>query len=124
MKKSLLLMACIGVCALALVACGKEKQFSAGEEMNADEARALREKLLTEQGAETPKAEAEQPAEDENEGLPEVCYYTEKGGKWHASTDCRYLKNSTDILQSSVESAALAGKSQPCSACAAAYIGE
>jgi hypothetical protein len=119
MKRSLLLMACVGLCALALAACGKEEDFSAGKRMNAEETRALRDKMLAEQK----KPEPEQtPAEEEAAELPDVCYYTEKGGKWHASADCRYLKNSTDVLEGSVESAALAGKNQPCSACAAAYI--
>ena len=124
MKRSLILMACVGLCALALAACGKKDEFSAGQRLNAEETRALRDKLLAEETEnEAPKSE-EAPAEEEQDGLPAVCYYTEKGGKWHASADCRYLKNSADILSGSVESAVLAGKDQPCSGCAAAYIGD
>ena len=124
MRKSLLLIACVGLCALALAACGKEDGFSAGQRLNADETRALREKMLAEQAEKDATEPEETPAEEETDGLPAVCYYTEKGGKWHASADCRYLKNSVDILSGSVESAALAGKDQPCSGCAAAYIGD
>ena len=116
MKKSLLLMAIAGVCALALAACGKDEEFSAGKKLTADEAGDYREKLL-EEADEHPEEEAEEPAV----GVPTVCYYTEKGGKWHADADCRYLKNSQEVLEGSVESARFAGKDQPCSACAAAY---
>ena len=116
MKKSLFLMAIAGVCALALAACGKEDDFSAGKKLSADEAGDYREKLL-EETAEQPEEREEGPVS----GFPAVCYYTEKGGKWHVDADCRYLKNSQEVLEGSVESANFAGKDQPCSACAAAY---
>lgn len=136
MKKSVLLLTCIGVCAMLLAACGKGEKFSAGTEMNADEARAYREKLLAEQEAEkaAQKEEStapntEEPAQNTEENaqpgevaLPAVCYYTEKGSKWHASADCHYLQNSKEILQGSVDSACYAGKSQPCSGCASMYM--
>ncbi|MBQ8213728.1 MAG: hypothetical protein IJZ80_06940, partial [Clostridia bacterium] len=56
--------------------------------------------------------------------LPDVCYYTETGSVWHASTDCSYLKNADHILQGTPEGAELAGKARPCSRCASLYVGE
>lgn len=123
MKKSLIWMACVGLCALALAACSKEDRFSAGKRLHADDAQDMREKLLAEQ-AQAPATEEKEPEVEVEDALPVVCYYTEKGGKWHASANCRYLKNSTDILEGSVEGANYAGKNQPCSVCAAAYIKE
>ena len=123
MKKSLILMACVGLCALALAACGKEDRFSAGKRLNADDAKDMRDKLMSER-EQAPATEEKEPEVEAEETLPTVCYYTEKGGKWHASANCRCLKNSTDILEGSVEGANYAGKNQPCSVCAAAYIKE
>ena len=116
MKKSLLLMTCIGVCALVLAACNKESKFSAGEEMNAEEARAYREKLLAEQ--EVTEKTVEDEATEGESAFPDICYYTETGGVWHASRSCSYLKNADRVLESSPESAELAGKARPCSRCA------
>ena len=83
----------------------------------------MRDKLLSEQES-TPATEEKEPEIEAEGTLPAVCYYTEKGGKWHASAECRYLKNSADVLEGSVESANYAGKNLPCSVCAAMYIGE
>ena len=123
MKRSILLMACLGVCALLVTACGKQKTFSAGTEMSAEEAQAYRERLLAE-GADGQAPDAE-PEEENAEILPPaVCYYTEKGSKWHIHADCQYLQNSKDVLEGTLEGAALAGKTGPCSRCAAMYIEE
>ncbi|MBQ9099396.1 MAG: hypothetical protein IJY50_08220 [Clostridia bacterium] len=123
MKKSLIVMACLGACALVLAACGKEKRFSAGEEMNAEEIKAYREKLMAQTEPSVDEAPETAPEAGED-ALPAVCYYTEKGTKWHASLKCRYLRKSVDILEGSLESAHLAGKTSPCSGCAAAYTEE
>jgi len=128
--KKLLMVACVGICALALAACGKGKSFSAGVEMNAEEARAYRERLLA-QKAEEEKAEdavtsEDVPADEIEEGdeLPDVCYYTANGGVWHYARSCSYLRNAEDILNGSVESAALLGKVRPCSRCASMFAAE
>ena len=125
MKKSLIIMACLGACALLLAACGKEKRFSAGEEMDAEEIKAYREKLMAEATVKSEEPAEPKPEIDEGEnGLPTVCYYTEKGTKWHASHKCRYLQKSVDVMEGSLESAHLAGKTSPCSGCGAAYTEE
>ena len=117
MRRSLLLMACVGLCALAFSACTKDRAFSAGTEMNAEEMKLYRERLLAEkEEGEVPEAEPEEP-------VPlETCYYTENGTVWHADRECAYLKRSKNVLNGSVEGAAIAGKTRPCSSCAAAYI--
>lgn len=113
MKKSLILMACVSVVALALAACHRESGFSAGAEMNADEIKAYREKLLAENtDGSTPEEEIS------SEALPDVCYYVEKGSVWHASKDCSSLKKSENIIEGDLEGAELAGKARPCSKCA------
>lgn len=123
MKKGKILLACLGLCALALAACGKDKTKDAP--ISADELRLQREKLLEQNSeAELPVSRTpveEEPVQEEDEI---VCYYTEKGGKWHIRESCQYLKNSKEILSGSYESALAAGKVTPCSACAAAYIEE
>jgi hypothetical protein len=116
MKKSLILMACVSVLALALAACHRESGFSAGEEMNADELRAYREKLLAENAVEPTPEE-----EDLIEELPDVCYYVEKGSVWHASKSCSSLKKSENSIESDLEGAELAGKARPCSKCASKW---
>ena len=130
MKKSLLLMACIGVCACVLAACAKDKAFSAGTELTADEIRAYRERLQAERLAkeeaenapeEAPDVAPDETVEEESDEALEVCYYTENGSVWHADRDCSYLKRSQNVLSGSVEGAAIAGKNRPCSSCAAAY---
>ena len=129
MKKKLILMACLGMCALALAACGKEKTGEAGKEMSAEELRAYRDRLAAEaETASTDDTPAEAPvetdvtAEETTEADDLVCFYTEKGTKWHVRENCQYLKNSKEIMVGDPESAAAAGKVTPCSACAAAYI--
>lgn len=125
MKKSFFWMACLGVCALALAACGKEKRCAADADENAEKPCDDCEKQPLEQVAEAQiEAQIEEPAEPIEKQFPAVCFYTEKGGKWHTDIDCRYLKNSAEIRESSVDGARYAGKNQPCSVCAAAYIGE
>lgn len=144
MKKSLILMACVGVIALAFTACHREDGFSAGSEMSADEVRAYREKLLAETLSEAKPPEATPPStpsepvlpstpsevtppeaeggEDVEDGgteeLPEICYYVANGSVWHASNNCSYIKNSKNVIQDDVEGAQAAGKARPCSKCA------
>jgi hypothetical protein len=113
MKKSLILMACVSMVALAFASCHRESGFSAGTAMNADEIKAYREKLLAENTVEP--APEEEAASDT---LPDVCYYVEKGSVWHASKDCSSLKKSENIIESDPEGAELAGKARPCSKCA------
>lgn len=120
MKRSLLFMACLGICALFLTACTKEKAFSAGTEMTAEELRLYRERLLAEQEAENTEQAPAPEVSDETE--LSVCYYTTNGSVWHADRNCSYLKRSQNVLEGSVEGAAIAGKTRPCSSCAAAYI--
>ena len=122
MKKSLLFMACLGLCACLLTACAREEGFSAGTEMTAEELRLYREKLL----AQKEEAPAEKEPEDEapTDVSELVCYYTENGSVWHADRNCSYLKRSQNVLEGSVEGAAIAGKERPCSGCAAADIEE
>ena len=122
MKKSLLFMACVGICACFLTACGRDKSFSAGTEMSAEELRLYRERLLAQKEQEAP-AEPEEPEQEPLEEL-DTCYYTENGTVWHADRNCSYLKRSQNVLEGSVEGAAIAGKTRPCSSCAAAYIEE
>lgn len=120
MKRSILFLACVGACALLLTACGREKSFDAGTEMNAEEAKAYREKLLAE-AAEADEAPEGDLNTAEGGHLPDVCYYTENGSVWHLSKDCSYLKKATNILEAPPESAELAGKARPCSRCASIY---
>lgn len=47
-----------------------------------------------------------------------ICYWTPYGQKYHFNPDCRYIKNSTDITQGSVQQAFDAGRQEPCSGCA------
>lgn len=122
MKKGKFLIACLGVCALVLAACAREKAEETAP-INAEALRAQREKLLEEKNEET-GLPSEPEAEETVEVEDLVCYYTEKGGKWHARENCQYLKNSKEILSGNLESAAAAGKVTPCSVCAAAYIDE
>ncbi len=116
MKKSLLMMACLGICAFVLTSCSKDHGFSAGNEMSGEELEKYREQLLAEQNEE--KADEQEPEEPADEPL-EVVYYTENGTVWHADRNCSYLKRSQNVLEGSVEGAAIAGKTRPCSACAA-----
>lgn len=140
MKKSLILMACVSVVAVALVACHRENGFSAGTEMNADEIKAYREKLLAESAVDsgsngnttpeiTEKSGSEEqklqeneknndPETEESQELPDICYYVENGSVWHASKGCSYLKKAKEILEGDLEQAQASGKSDPCSRCA------
>ena len=113
MKKSLILMACVSVVALAFASCHRESGFSAGTEMTADEIKAYREKLLTE------STEEPTPEQDvSSDAFPDVCYYVESGSVWHTSKSCSALKRSENIIESSPEGAENAGKARPCSKCA------
>ncbi len=47
-----------------------------------------------------------------------VCYWTPYGKKYHFNPDCRYIRNSTDITQGTVQEAYDAGRQEPCSGCA------
>lgn len=47
-----------------------------------------------------------------------LCYWTPYGAKYHFNPDCRYIKNSTDITQGTVQQAYDAGRQEPCSGCA------
>ena len=47
-----------------------------------------------------------------------LCYWTPYGQKYHFNPDCRYIKNSTDITQGTVQQAFDAGRQAPCSGCA------
>ena len=47
-----------------------------------------------------------------------LCYWTPYGKKYHFNPDCRYIKNSTDITQGTVQEAYEAGRQEPCSGCA------
>lgn len=127
MKKSLLMMACLGICAFVLTSCAKDSGFSAGTEMSGEELEKYRGQLLAAQDAD------KEPAASEKEDVPtisdqekeeaelSVVYYTENGTVWHAERDCSYLKRSQNVLEGSVEGAAIAGKTRPCSSCAKAY---
>ena len=120
MKKGKILLALLGVCAFALAACGKGKTEEPAP-VNAAQVRERREALIAEEREAVQSVpEAREPEEEETF----VCYYTEKGGKWHVRENCQYLKNSKEILSGSYESALAAGKVTPCSACASAYTGE
>lgn len=119
MKKSIFWMACLGACALVLAVRGKDKQDAAPADVDAEKKHTDREMLPVERDMMPQSTESvTAPAKV----LPEVCFYTEKGGKWHTNMACRYLKNSTEIQEGSVDGARYAGKNQPCSVCAAAYI--
>jgi hypothetical protein len=62
----------------------------------------------------------EEPAPPE--AVPEeLYYYTKSGTKWHLSKDCRYLKNSKEILEGDLNKTEESGLT-PCSACTASYI--
>ena len=45
-----------------------------------------------------------------------ACFYTKSGEKYHLKEDCRYLKNSTKIIRSTIEFAIELGL-EPCSGC-------
>ena len=47
-----------------------------------------------------------------------LCYWTPYGTKYHFNPDCRYIKNSTNITQGTVQEAYDAGRQEPCSGCA------
>ncbi len=53
----------------------------------------------------------------EVEETENTVYWTEKGGVWHLTRDCRYIKNSTSVLSGTVEEAIESGKTKLCSAC-------
>lgn len=120
MKKRNILLACLGVCALVLATRKKEKPDAAPVDP-LGEAHAPCEVPEGKEGEAQTEPETVAVAEAEEELL---CYFTEKGGKWHARESCQYLKNSKEIFSGSYASAVAAGKVTPCSACAAAYIEE
>ncbi|MBE6702576.1 MAG: hypothetical protein E7585_04085 [Ruminococcaceae bacterium] len=127
--KKLLLATCVGVCALALAACGRGKDFSAGELMSAEEARAYREKLLAQKAEAEKNASPEQtveetPQEEAPEAPFDLCYYTASGSVWHYAKNCSYIKNADRLLWGNIESAAAAGKLRPCSRCASMFAAE
>ena len=45
-----------------------------------------------------------------------TCFYTKNGKKYHFKEDCRYLKNSTKIIKTTVDFATELGL-EPCSGC-------
>ncbi len=47
----------------------------------------------------------------------QIVYWTKSGKVWHISRDCRYIKNSTEILCGTVTEAKEAGKEKICSGC-------
>ena len=47
----------------------------------------------------------------------DLFYWTENGEVWHKSKDCRYLRNSKEIICGTYSDAIDAGKVRPCSAC-------
>lgn len=123
MKRSVFCMACLGTFALLLAAHNKKKHPTA--EVVKNEKKPVNECKTTpvlQEINDQPIASEASPEAAPEVVLPEACFYTEKGGKWHTNIDCRYLKNSAEIFESSIEGANYAGKNQPCSICAAAYI--
>lgn len=59
--------------------------------------------------------------EDSEVGSPNendvTVYWTENGSLWHTHQDCRYLKNSTNIISGTQAEAEASGKSGLCSSC-------
>ena len=123
MKRSVFCMACLGALALVLAKRSKKKQPIAEVTENVEKPVNECETAPVMQEIDEQPTVIEAAPEAAPEVVPpQVCFYTEKGGKWHTNIDCRYLKNSAEIFESSVEGANYAGKIQPCSICAAAYI--
>ncbi len=47
----------------------------------------------------------------------ETVYWTSSGSVWHISSECRYIRKSTNIINGSIEDAKEAGKTKVCSSC-------
>ena len=125
MKKPLLFMACVGICACVLAACTRGKTEVPGDELTAAEIEVYRQKLLAEQEAQRAEEVSSEPEmAPEKETETDVCYYTAVGTVWHADRGCSYLKRSKEVLEGSISGAAIAGKQRPCSSCASMYIQE
>ena len=52
-----------------------------------------------------------------DEAVDMPVYWTESGGVWHISLDCRCLRNVDKVICGSVENAVDEGKSRSCSGC-------
>lgn len=55
--------------------------------------------------------------EEQNSPSQGIVYWTPNGGKYHASSSCRTLKNSRTIIQGTVDEARAAGKDALCKVC-------
>ena len=83
----------------------------------------ITEPQITETEVKTPQPEADSETEtqiietkqDEING-ENVCFYTKSGKKYHLKEDCRYLKNSSTLIKTTVEFAKELGL-EPCSGC-------
>ena len=53
----------------------------------------------------------------ENTEHVEVCYYTPSGETWHLNRECSSLKNSKNVIEGTIATAMVAGKSRVCSRC-------
>ena len=67
----------------------------------------ITEKISTESNSQTDNGYSES----------DLLYWTENGEVWHKSKDCRYLRNSKEIICGTYSDAIDAGKVRPCSAC-------
>ena len=54
--------------------------------------------------------------EDPSNEASEIVFWTEKGGVWHTSANCRYIKNS-EVISGTVNEAIESGKERLCSVC-------
>ena len=70
------------------------------------------------------QSENQIPEEENNSGTQIIedkdsenpCYYTQNGTKYHLDYECRYLKNSSKIIKTTIEFAKDLGL-EPCSGC-------
>lgn len=114
MKKSMLMLVCLGAAAWLL---GNRKKEEKTAEVTLP---AAPEAACEEPPAAVPQEPAEAiSTEPKINESPLTVYYTENGKVFHTDHRCVYLRRSASVLQTSVEVAALAGKTRPCSGCAA-----
>lgn len=62
----------------------------------------------------TVDTETETETETQTHPVGDTVYWTESGKVYHRSTDCRYIRNSANVLEGTVEDS---GKERACSAC-------
>ena len=63
------------------------------------------------------KETAESQEENENISLTDIVYWTESGSVYHIDSQCGSLKNSTKLIQGTVEEALLSKKERACKTC-------